>query len=74
MKLLNDESVYIVSGFYHKVKYVCEFICYNFDGSVILDLTLYRKKAQKLSMNLAIQAAKELKSKGFVNINIEEVK
>ena len=68
------ETNYIVKGFYQRIHYVSEYKYYAMSQDKVLEVSLDRNHAEKLDLEKASDAAKILREKGFININIEEVK
>ena len=67
------EARYIVRAFYQGLFYVKTYRSYN-PTDIILELTEYKSSAQKLELDQASEVVKLLRQKGFIDLNIEEVK
>jgi len=71
---MRNEREYQVRAFYQGWYYVKEYRYYEMNNDNILDLTQDKRFAKKLTLGTASKVAQFLRSKGFVDISIEEVK
>jgi len=65
---------YVVTGFYRELYYVSEYRNYGNYLTATLNLSKSKNLATKMDLSSAADAAKLLKNRGFVEINIKEIK